>query len=58
MQSKIEANRQDSDEKIKNLTEYLTEMITSTITSMIDQINISKSSPYKKDSPKAKILLL
>ena len=45
----IEANRQDSDEKIKKLTEDLTEMITS----MTDQIKISRSSLDKKDSTKA-----
>ena len=44
LQATIQANRQDSDEKTKNLTEYLTE----TITSMMDQIKISKYSPYQK----------
>ena len=49
MQATIDANRQDYDEKIKNLTEDLTEMIAS----MMDQIKISKHSPDKNDSPKA-----
>ena len=44
----IEANRQDYDEKMKNLTEDLTAMITS----MMDQIKISKYSPDKKDPAK------
>ena len=52
MKSIIEANRQDSDVKIKNLTEYLKVMITSTIISMIDHINISKSLSDQKDSSK------
>ena len=34
---------------MKKLTEYLTGMIAS----IMDQIKISTSSPYKKDSPKA-----
>ena len=38
MQDTINASRQDSDKKTKNLTEDLTEMITS----MIDQIKCSK----------------
>ena len=55
MPAKIEANRQETDEKLKKTDEKLTnltediEMITSTITSMMDQTNISKSSPYQKD---------
>ena len=36
MQATIDANRQDSDEKMKNLTEDLTSMIVS----MMDQIKI------------------
>ena len=48
MQATIESNRQDSDEKMKKLTEYLTQMITS----MMYQIKILKSSPDNKDSPK------
>ena len=52
MKSIIEANRHDSDVKIKNLTEYLKEMITSTIISMIDHINIPKSLSDQKDSSK------
>ena len=48
MKATIEANRQYYDEKMKKVTEDLTEMITS----MMDQINISKSSPDKKDSQK------
>ena len=44
----INSNRQDYDENMKNITSPLTEMITS----MMDQIKISKSSPYKRDSPK------
>ena len=49
MQVTIEANRQDSSNKMENLTEELKAMIRS----MMDQIKISKSSPCKKDSPKA-----
>ena len=48
-QATIDANRQDSDEKSKNLTEDLTAMIAS----IMDQIKIPKYSPDKKDSPKA-----
>ena len=44
MQAKIEANRQDNDEKLTNITEYLA-IITSTITSMMYQDYNSKSSP-------------
>ena len=42
MQSTIEPNRQDYDEKMKNLIEDLTGMITS----MIDLIEFSGFSPY------------
>ena len=49
MQPTIEANMQDSDEKMKNLIEDLTEMIAS----IIDQIKSSKYLPYNMDSPKA-----
>ena len=49
VQGTIESSRQDSDKKAKNLTEDLIEMIAS----MMDQIKILKSSPDKKDSPKA-----
>ena len=49
MQAHIESNKQDSYDKIKKLTVDLTGMIAS----MMDQIKISKSSPDKKDSPKA-----
>ena len=49
MQAIIEANRQDSGEKMKNPTEGLTAIITS----MMDQIKMSKYSPEKKDPPKA-----
>ena len=49
MQATIEASRQDSDMKMKKLTED----ITATIASMMDQIKNSKSSPDKKGSPKA-----
>ena len=45
MKTKIEANRQDSDEKMKNLTEDPT----SKVTPIMNQIKISKSSPDKKD---------
>ena len=48
VQADIEANRQDSDEKMKNITEELTAMIAS----MMDQIKIQKLSLNKKDSPK------
>ena len=49
VQDKIESNRQYHDEKMKNLTEDLIAMIIS----MMYQIKIYKSSPDKKDSPKA-----
>ena len=49
MQATIESNNQYSDDKIKKLTADLTGIIAS----MMDQIKISKSSPDKKDSPKA-----
>ena len=49
IQATIESNKQDSNEKTKKLTADLTGMIAS----MMDQINMSKYSPYKKDSPKA-----
>ena len=45
----IEDIRKYYDEKMNNLIEDLTEMISS----MMDQIKMSKSSPDKKDSPKA-----
>ena len=48
MQNTIEANRQDSVEKMKKLTEDLIEMIIS----MMYQIKISKSSEDKKNSTK------
>ena len=48
MQAIIEANRQDADEKKKNLIEDLTAMIAS----MMGQIKFSEYSPNKKDSPK------
>ena len=47
VQSEIEANRQDSDEKMKNITKELTAMIAS----MMDHIKIQKLSLNKKDSP-------
>ena len=49
MQAIIEAYRQDSNNNIKNLTEYFTGMITS----MMDKIKIYESSSEQKDSPKA-----
>ena len=49
LQSTIESNKQDmksnkqeSDEKMMNLTEYLKAMIESTITSTVGQMNIYK----------------
>ena len=51
-QDTIEANNQDYDDKMKNLAQDLIGMISS----MMDQIKISKSSPDKKDSPKAQDL--
>ena len=48
MQATIKSNRQDYDDKTKNITEYLTEMIIS----MMDKIKILKTSPDKKDPPK------
>ena len=49
MQATIESNTQYYGDKIKKPTKYLTAMIIS----MVYQINISKSSPDNKDSPKA-----
>ena len=49
IQAMINVSRENTDDKIKNLTENLTAMITS----MMDQIKISKHSPEKKDSSKA-----
>ena len=54
MQAIIEANRQDSGEKMKNPTEGLTAIITS----MMDQINMSKSSPYHNFYQRLRILPL
>ena len=48
VQATIESNRQDSDEKMKKLTEDLK----GRITSMMDKIAIPESSPDHKDSPK------
>ena len=48
MKSTIDSKSQDSDEKMKNITEDLTAMIAS----MMDQIKMPKSSPDKKDTPK------
>ena len=45
MQAMIDVSRENTDEKINNLTANLTAMITS----MMDQIKISKHSPEKKD---------
>ena len=47
MQATIDANRQDSVEKINKLTEILT----ATIESIMDQIKMLKYSTDKKDSP-------
>ena len=47
MQATIDANRQDSVEKINKLTEILT----ATIESIMDQIKMLKYSADKKDSP-------
>ena len=49
IQATIESNRQDYNEKMKNLTEDLTAIITS----MMEQIKISESSPDKKDPPRS-----
>ena len=49
IQSKTESNSQYYYDKMKKLTEDLT----ATITSIMDQIQISKFSPEKMDSPKA-----
>ena len=43
----LKPNRQDYDDIYKKLKENFT----SIIISMMDQIEISKSSPYQKDSP-------
>ena len=69
LQANIKANRQNSDEKMKNLTEdigkgsdekieKLTKYLTAMITSMMYQIKFSKSSPDKKGSPNLSILPL
>ena len=44
MQTTIESNRQESNEKMDKLIEYLKAMITSTVTEIMDYINISKPS--------------
>ena len=44
MQTTIESKRQESNEKMYKLIEYLKEMITSTVTAIMDHINISKPS--------------
>ena len=49
VQATIESNKQDSDEKMKKLIEYLKGMIAS----MIDQIKISELSPIRKDFSRA-----
>ena len=49
IQSAIETNMQESDEKIKKPTEELKATITSTIKYITDQINIPKSSPEQKN---------
>ena len=49
----IETNNKYYDDKMMKLIEYFKAMLTSTITSMMDEINMSKSSPAQKDSPKA-----
>ena len=51
MKVTIETNRQESDDKMKKITEYIKSMIKSTITSMMDHINISKSSLDQKYPP-------
>ena len=53
MQATIEANRQDSDEKMKKITEDLTALSTQTITSMMYHINIERYSPDQKDIKKS-----
>ena len=50
-QSTIEANKQESYDKINKLTEDLKSMITSTITSTMGQMKNSKSSPDHNYSP-------
>ena len=59
IQSTIEANKQEIkynkqyyDEKMMKLIKYFKAMLSSTITSMMDHINMSKSSPPQKNSPK------
>ena len=61
MQETIEANRQymkaskqEYDEKMINITEDFKEILASTIISTMDQINIIKSYPSQRDSPKPK----
>ena len=49
IQSKVESNNQETDEKLTKLTEDIA-MITSTLTSMMDHTNNSKSSPSQKDT--------
>ena len=50
IQAITEANRQETDEKLTNLTEDLKVMITSTITSIMYQNNNYKSSPFQNDA--------
>ena len=45
MEATIESNKQQSDEKMKNLTEDLKSMTTSTIKSTMGHMNINKFSP-------------
>ena len=44
MQTTIESKRQESNEKMDKLIEYLKAVLTSTITEIMDYINISKPS--------------
>ena len=48
----IKSNKQDSDEKMMNLTEDFKAILASSITSMMDHINMYKSFSVQEDSPK------
>ena len=47
----LKSNKQDSDGKIMNITEYFKSMLSSPITSITDKIKSFKSSPTQKNSP-------
>ena len=52
IQAEIEANKKESDEKMKKLTEYLKAIIKSTITSTMVQMEMYKPPKENRYSPK------